>query len=64
MIPRVENDKSYIAYPSTPLIDIAVKTRIEAAHFRYQSKVYLGVTDFTNFDLLILNSLARIVSFQ
>jgi len=63
MIPRVDNDRSYIAYPSTPLIDIAVKTRVDAAHFRYQSKVYLGVTDFTSFDLLILSNVAHVDCF-
>ena len=63
MIPRVDNDRSYIAYPSTPLIDIAVKTRVDAAHFRYQSKVYLGVTEFTSFDLLKLSNVALVDCF-
>lgn len=44
-IPIIENPKSHICNPSIPRNDIAHKTNIDATHFTYQSKVYLGVAD-------------------
>ena len=45
-IPITDSPKSQNCKPSTPLNDIAANTNIDATHFIYQSRVYLGVADF------------------
>lgn len=54
-IPNIESPRSHICKPSSPLMDIAARIKIEATHFTYQSMVYLGVADL-NILVLFLSS--------
>ena len=59
-IPMTDKMRSYIWNPSTPRIDIATRTKTEATHLIYQSKVYLGVDDL---NILLLFSISSFVNF-